>query len=60
MVRVVDRKMKKKEREDISYYFRGIRKRGCMKNVVPEEVLKEIFQRKLRKRDLTCRTREEV
>ena len=55
MVWVVDRRMKKKEREHIPSYFRGIRIRRevRMKNVVPEEILKEIFRRKLKRRDLS-------
>jgi DNA-binding XRE family transcriptional regulator len=55
IVRMVDRKIKKKETEYISSYFGRIRiqRDNRMKNVVPEKVLKEIFQRKLKRRDLT-------
>jgi hypothetical protein len=55
MVRVVDRKMKKKREGAYIFLFQRDKNTegGCMKNVVPEEVLKEIFQRKLKRRDLS-------
>jgi DNA-binding XRE family transcriptional regulator len=54
MVRVVDRKVKK-EREGayIFLFQRDKNTEGRMKNVVPEEVLKEIFRRKLKRRGLS-------
>jgi DNA-binding GntR family transcriptional regulator len=33
---------------------------GCMKNVVPEEVLKEIFRRKLKRRDLSSQVYDKL